>query len=448
MSDATGAQPSRSRLRRTFYALEVPNYRRYLVAQTTSLFGTWLQFTGQIWLVVEVLAPGDGFMLGVTSAVQSAPILLTLWGGAIADHYNDKRRVLFVTQSLSALIAVTLGVTTLTHVVTLPVVWVCAATLGLVNAADAPARQAMVAEMVDEDHRQSAIALTSMSYQGMRAVGVAAAPVLVIVCGLSAPFLVNAASFLVVLVALKRIDVSALHDVPAKPIALPTVREGLSVLRGNAGLLAPVIALAFLAVFALNFDVTLPLLATQSLHHGLGLTSMLLVISSIGAVLSSLVIAGTRKPSDGSQWLYASVLAVCMCLLALAPNAAVAAVVMFPLGGSIAATTATTNTLLQQRSAPGARGRIMSVYGLVMQGSSLIGGLVIGTVADPSVLGARGGLIVGAAGIVVGLAWSVALLRRDVGGGQPPGQEPNTNGARITSHPSGSRNAVHLRRSQ
>jgi MFS family permease len=412
--------PPLGRRGRTFYALEIPNYRRYLLAQTISLIGTWLQYTGQIWLVVKVLAPGNGFVLGVTTAVQSAPILLTLLGGASADR-RDKRHVLMVTQSLSGLIALTLGLATLTKVVDLPIVWVCALALGLVNSFDAPARQALVSELVDDAHRPSAIALNSTSYQGMRAVGVGLTPLMALWLGLSAPFLFNAVSFIVVLIALTRMDTDAMFKVERKRKERPKVREGLSLIRTDPQLLAPIFLLSMVAVFALNFDVTLPLLATDTLHSGLTLVSTLLTVSSIGAVASSLFIAGARHATFRAQCVYSGILAVTMCALALSPKPWLAAIFMFPLGASIAATTATTNTLLQQRSPPEMRGRIMSVYGLAMQGSSLIGGLVVGALADPRVWGAPGGLYIGAGAIAAGLGAGVFILR---GRRRAPGADP------------------------
>ncbi|HEV2634033.1 MAG TPA: MFS transporter [Actinocrinis sp.] len=184
---------------------------------------------------------------------------------------RDKRHVLMVTQSLSGAIALILGLATLTHVVDLPVVWVRAFALGLVNSADAPARQALVSELVDDAHRPSAIALNSTSYQGMRAVGVALTPLMALWLGLWAPFLFNAVSFIVVLIALTRMDTDAMFTVERGHKERPRVREGLSLLRTDPQLFAP-----------------------DTLHRGLPLVSTLLTVSSIGAVAASLFIAGAR----------------------------------------------------------------------------------------------------------------------------------------------------------
>ncbi|MER0448865.1 MFS transporter [Streptomyces sp. Edi4] len=398
------------RLARTVRVLRVsPNFRRYWLGQTASLIGTWMQFTGQIWLVVKVLAPGDGTMLGITAALQSAPIVLTLFGGSLADG-RDKRKLLMVTQASSGLLALVLGLATLTGHVGLPLVWCCAAGLGLVNAADAPARQAIVPELVDEDDVANAIALNSASYQAMRAVGVALAPLSVAWWGLSAPFLFNAASFGCVVLALATLDRDRMRPVVRKSKGRPRVREGLAAIAADRGLLAPIAALTLVAVFALNFNVTLPFLATDSIGGGLGLVGSLYMVSSIGAVVAALGIAGSSRPGDRLVIGSTVTLAVTMTALAFSRSPWLACAVMLPLGASIAATTATINTLLQRRCEPEVRGRVMAVYGLIMQGSSLIGGPLTGALSDPSRWGAPGGLLIGAAatltaaGVLAGLA--------------------------------------------
>jgi MFS family permease len=309
-----------------------------------------------------------------------------------------------VTQTLSGLLALALGPATLTGHVSLPLVWCCAAGLGLVNSADAPARQALVPELVEEADVANAIALNSASYQAMRAVGVALAPLMVTWWGLSAPFLANAVSFVCVLVALASLDPSRIRRVVRPGKGRPKVREGLAAIRANRGLLAPVLALTLVAVFALNFSVTLPFLATASIKDGLGVVSALYTVSSIGAVIAAPAIAGAHHPRD--RWVVGATLApaAAMTALAFCRSVWIACAVMVPLGAAIVATTATINTLLQQRCEPSVRGRVMGVYGLIMQGSSLIGGPLIGWVADPRRWGAPGGLFIGAVATLLGAA--------------------------------------------
>ncbi len=407
-SDSPGPEsPSGGALARGLAALRIPNYRRYLIAETVSLIGTWTQFAGQLWLVVQVLAPGNGFLLGVTSAVQAAPILLTLWGGAIADSL-DRRKILIVTQSASAVIALTLGLITLAGAVTLPIVWICAFLTGLAQAIDSPAQQAMVPDLVGKEHQNSAVALSGAAFQGMRIVGVGLAPALVAAWGLASPFLINAASFVFVVITLVRLKVTSSAGGQSRAL----VKDGMRDIRRSPLLIAPLIVLGTMAVFALNFDVTLPLLATHTLGEGLWLVSALLTSSSAGAVISSFLVATRHQISDRLQWLFVGVLAASMCALAVTRITWLAVVIMFPLGGAIAATMAGTSTLLLHRADPSMRGRVMSVYGLIMQGSSLLGGLLIGALSDPRVLGPPGGLLIGAASIAVGIGFSALVLAR------------------------------------
>jgi MFS family permease len=405
-SPAAQSPPDRA-MARGLAALRVPNYRRYLIAETVSLIGTWLQFAGQLWLVVQVLAPGNGFLLGVTSAVQAAPILLTLWGGAIADSL-DRRRILIVTQSASGVIALALGLITLAGAVTLPIVLICAFLTGLIQSIDAPAQQAMVPDLVGSEYQNSAVALSGAAFQGMRIVGFGLAPVLVAAWGLAAPFLINAATFVFVVITLLRLKVTSSSGGQSRAL----VKDGIRDIRREPLLVAPLLVLGAMAVFALNFDVTLPLFATHTLRKGLWLVSALLTSSSSGAVISSFLVATRHQISDRVQWLFVGVLAASMCALAVTRTTWLAIVIMFPLGGAIAATMAGTSTLLLHRAAPSMRGRIMSVYGLIMQGSALIGGLLIGALSDPSVLGPPGGLFIGAAAIVAGIASSAVVLAR------------------------------------
>ncbi len=408
--------------RRPRSALSVHNYRAYFLAQLGSQTGTWLQFMGQIWLVVKILAPGNGVALGVTASLQSLPILLTLWGGSLVDAHN-RRHVLLVTQTVSGLLAASIGVAALAGSITLAQVWVCAFLLGMVNAVDGPARQAFVTELVGDDLRRSAISLNSASYQGTRAIGVALAPVLIDQLGISWPFLVNAVSFALTVAALATMRVSELHPVPPAG-RRPPVREGLAALQRSREMLGPVLLLLLVAVFALNFNITLPLLATEPGGGGLASVSTLLVLSSLAAVASSLGIVRFRSLRVRNLLFASGVLVVGMTILGLfGHHLIVAGAAMLLIGGAIAATTATTNTILQHHSDPSQRGRIMAVYGLIMRGSALIGAPLLGYLSERSVLGAGGGLIFGAGAVVAGmLACGLVASRRVAAVGTPQPQ--------------------------
>ena len=188
---------------RMFAALAVPNFRLYLAGQAVSLTGTWMQVVAQSWLVLQLT--GSGALLGLVAAAQFLPVLLLgPYGGLVADRAG-KRRLLLGTQSALGVLALVLGLLTVTHVVQLWMVFVLALALGTVNSVDQPTRQTFVPEMVGRERLQNAVSLNSVMTNVARAIGPAVAGVLIATVGVGACFLANAASFAAVLAALARI---------------------------------------------------------------------------------------------------------------------------------------------------------------------------------------------------------------------------------------------------
>ncbi len=382
--------------------LRLKNFRRYYIAGLISQTGTWLQFMGQIWLVVVVLAPGNALALGITGGLQSLPVLLTLFGGSLADGL-DRRRLIMATQLAAGVLALVLGLAAYSGHVSLPIVWVCALGIGLVNAVDAPARQGFIGELVPAEARPSAIALNSAAFQGTRAVGVALAPVLVQRFGAGAPFVTNAASFVLMVLVIGSLDRTQLLPQPLQATARPPISEGLDAIRHSPAMAAPLALLAFVAVFALNFNLTIPLLATVTLAGGLTLTSECYVASSAGAVLCSVLLSVTDVARERVLVVAAVALAVCMAVAAQLRNAAAVLGLMVLLGASIVAITTSVNTILQTRCEGTMRGRVMSVYSLILNGSNLIGNPLIGVLAGFWFVGVRGSWLIGTGAIAVGL---------------------------------------------
>ncbi len=382
--------------------LRIKNFRRYYFAQLLSQTGTWLQFMGQIWLVVVVLAPGNALALGITGALQAAPVVFMLFGGSLADGL-DRRRLIVATQLASGVLALVLGLSAYSGHVSLAIVWACAFGLGFVNAVDAPARQGFIGELVDAEARPSAIALNSAAFQGTRAVGVALAPVLVTKFGGGAPFVANAVSFALMALVVQSLDRTQLLPQPRTATARPPIGEGLSAIRRSPAMAAPLALLAFVAVFALNFNLTIPLLATVTLGGGLALASECYVASSAGAVLCSVLLSVTDIARERVLVVAAVALAACMAAAAYARNDLVALALMVPLGASIVAITTSVNTILQTRCEGSMRGRVMSVYSLILNGANLIGNPLIGVVTGLSFVGVPGSWLIGTFAIAGGL---------------------------------------------
>src|SRR3712207_6634683 len=212
-----------------FRSLRVLNYRRYSAANLISLTGTWMQRIGQDWLVLQ-LSGDSGVAIGLVTALQFGPsLVLSMYGGILADRY-PKRRVLLATQALMGVLALLLGVLVATGSVELWHVFVLAGGLGAVSAVDAPVRQAFVSEMVGPDLLANAVSLNSTIFNSARLVGPALAGLLIgAASGDTAPaFLVNAASFAFTIGALLAMRPRELHPSRRVARARGQLREGLA----------------------------------------------------------------------------------------------------------------------------------------------------------------------------------------------------------------------------
>jgi MFS family permease len=388
----------------TFAALAVPNYRRYLGGQAISLVGTWMQMTAQSWLVLTLTHSGT--MLGVVVALQTLPVLvLGPYGGVIADRV-DKRRLMVVLQSAMGLQALALGVLTVTGSVRVWQIGVLAALLGLNNAFENPARQSFMMELVGPEHLRNAVSLNSVMANVARAVGPAIAGILIATVGDGVCFLVNAGSFVAVLFSLSSMDTSALT--PATPMVRGggQLREGLRYVRSTPALVVPLVMMGIAGCLTYEFQVSLPVMADRGLHVGATGFGFMTAAMGVGAVAGGLFVAGRGKTGLRPLVIAAFGFGAAMTLAALAPNLAFEMVALALAGAGSIAFMSTGNSTLQLTAAPEMRGRVMSLWFVAFQGSTPIGGPVVG--ATMSVLGARAGLGLGA--LTVGLVACGGLL--------------------------------------
>lgn len=197
-----------------FPALRSRNYQLFFTGQFISLVGTWLQVVAQGWLVLQLT--NSAFLVGVVAAASTAPTLfLSLFGGVIVDRFS-KRRILLFTQSASMALAFVLGVLTVVKVITVAQITFLAFLLGVVNAMDAPARQAFLIEMVEREALGSAIALNSGIFNAARVIGPSAAGILIAIVGTGGAFIINSVSYTAV--------ITALFFIRAKKSAAPELR--------------------------------------------------------------------------------------------------------------------------------------------------------------------------------------------------------------------------------
>ena len=394
----------------TFAALRNRNFRLYYAGQTVSITGTWMQRVAQSWLVLELT--GSGTLVGVTAALQFAPILVAgPWGGLVADRVN-KRRLLVGTQAVAGVLAVSMAVLVGTGSIRLWMVLVLAFALGCVNAIDNPARQSFVVEMVGEDVLVNALTLHSIVVNAARAIGPAVAGVLIAHVGMAASFAANAASYLAAIVALALMRSQDLRPAPAASRARGQLREGLRYVWRTPALRGPLLLVAVVGMLAYEFEVSLSLHARFTFGGDAQTYGWMNSAMGVGAVAGGLLTAGRRAPSATTLLWSACVFGMLILLVAVAPTLPLALVALVATGAASIMFIATAKTLLQLRATPEMRGRVMALWAVALLGTTPIGGPLIGWVGEH--VGPRFGLAVGAtATILAGIVnFSYLHLRR------------------------------------
>jgi MFS family permease len=396
----------------TFAALSVPNYRRYYAGQAISLTGTWMQMTAQSWLVLTLTHSSAA--LGGLIALQTLPVLLLApYGGVVADRVN-KRRLMVVLQTAMGLQALALGLLTVTGAVRVWEIGVLAAVLGLNNAFENPARQSFMLEMVGPTHLRNAVSLNSVLVNVARTLGPAVAGILIATLGEGVCFLLNAASFAAVVGSLTTMDLHAIDMTEPAPRVKGQLREGLRYVRGTPQLAVPLLMMAAVGCLTYEFQVSLPVMASRGLHAGATGYGFMTAAMGIGAVCGGLLVAARGKTGLRPLVLAASVFGVAVALAAIAPTLALELAALGLAGGASISFMATGNTTLQLGAAPGMRGRVMALWFVAFQGSTPIGGPIVGGVME--LLGARAGLGLGALTCLAVAAMGLMALRHRRGG--------------------------------
>ncbi|HZL08203.1 MAG TPA: MFS transporter [Candidatus Dormibacteraeota bacterium] len=391
-------------LRRTFSSLEVRNFRLFIFGQGLSMCGTWMQTIGLSWLVLKLTHSGT--QIGLVVAAQFLPILLFgVWGGVIADRF-DKRRILYFTQTTAGLLALVLGLLVVTGHIHLWMIYCLAAGLGLVTVVDSPSRQTFFIEMVGRDLLKNAVTLNSTVVNGARIIGPSIAGVLILSVGIGQCFLINAASYVAVLIALLMMRKDELHASARSKPGTGQIRAGLRYVMSEPRLRTTLIMMFIIGTFAYEFPVILPLLATVTLHGNAGTYASMTAAMAIGSVFGGLYTAG-QKVAGQKQLITAAVLFGFSLLLASVVSGIVTSLIVLTVAGALSIMFISTgNTTLQLTSEPTMRGRVMSLWTMAFLGTTPIGGPIIGFIADHS--NPRVGLAVG--GVSALLAAGVGLI--------------------------------------
>jgi MFS family permease len=368
---------------RTFTSLRRHrNYRLFFSGQVVSLAGSWMQNVALAWFVIELSS--SPIAVGALAFCRFAPYTaLGLVAGSIVDRF-DTRRLVMATQAAAMVFSTALAVVVLAGVASLPVVLVLATLLGVAIVFDAPGRQALTYEMVGPDELPNAVALNSSLLNSSRVVGPALAGLVIATAGVGVCFAINAASFVAVLAALLLMDAETLHPAEKDRTTslLGGVREAFGVVAASPTLRTVLTVIVIVSTVGFNFNVVLPLLASNRLHVGAEGFGLLSASFGAGAVVGALVVATRGRASWRAFLLGTAGFGVGMLLLAPVTLPWLAGVLLFAIG--VCFTMLTSNaTALVQLAAPGRlRGRAVGLYLFAFIGFAPLGGLVAGWLVD------------------------------------------------------------------
>lgn len=407
MSRGTTFSHLKHYLRTTFSSLRLRNYRLYFIGQGISLSGTWMQTVAQSWLVLELTH--SGALLGLVSALQFLPVFaLAPYGGLLADRFS-KRRILLITQSASAMLAIALGTLVATGAIRVWMVFVFAFCLGVINAIDNPTRQSFVHELVGPRQLKNAVTLNSLEINMSRVVGPAIAGILIAKVGLAPCFLFNGFSFMATLVCLVLMTAADLHRGTRVEAAKGQLLEGFRYVRNTPVIVVVLIMMSIVGMLTYEFPVTLPLLARYTFHGSADSYALLTSSMGAGAVLGGLAIAGRRRATVAGLTVASLLFGLSVLLVALAPGLVWAAAGMVVVGAFSIAFTSLSNTILQLEAAAEMRGRVMALWTVAFLGSTLIGAPVVGWVSQSA--GPRWGIVLGGAAALIASLFGLSVLR-------------------------------------
>ncbi len=391
----------------TFRSMSVRNFRLFFAGQLISQIGNWLTLVAQTLLILHLT--NSGVAVGFLAACQFLPVLLFgAWAGLVADR-SDKRRLLMIVQSLAMLQSFGLAALAFMDHPPVPALYLVALAGGFATAFDNPARRAFVVEMVPVDHVQNAVSLNSALMTGSRVVGPALAGLLITTVGFGWCFLLDGISYLAVILGLYMMRTEELRPSIPTPRSKGQIREGFRYARSIPELWVPLTMMTIIGALAFNFNVVMPLFVKRSLHGTDTTFTLIYSVVSVGSLVGALYTARRKETSVRHVVMAAGAFGVALLAFAASPSLAVA----FPLAmlvglSSIMFMTAST-AIVQVRSDPAMRGRVLALQAIVFLGSTPIGGPLLGWICET--FGARAGFLVGGAACLVAAAWGRVASR-------------------------------------
>jgi len=399
-----------AQLRRTFAALGVRNYRLYFTGQFVSVVGTWMQRVAQSWLVLELT--GSGTAVGAVTALQFLPILLIAPAGGLVADRMDKRTLLYITQILSGITAAVLGILVLTDRVELWMVYALAFALGLVGSFDNPARRAFVVEMVGRASLTNALGLNSVMVNSARIAGPALGGLLIVTVGLGTLFLLNAASYLALILAMSLMRQADLSRSTPLARGRGQLREAIRYIRSVPVLYVNLVQLAVLSVFGYEYEVILPLMARFVFDGDADTFGIMFAAVGGGAVAGGLIAANRNDPAPRTLYLGGVAFAGALLIASVAPVLWTELIALAVVGLTGTSLLTLGSSLLQLNTRPEMQGRVLALHAVAFVGARPIGGPVIGWMGEH--LGPRVAMAVGSIAVLLASVWASRRLSVNV----------------------------------
>lgn len=384
----------------TFASLWIRNYRIFALGAIVSNVGTWMGRVAQDWVVLTELTDHSATALGIVTGLQFLPMLLLApWTGSVTDRY-PKRFIMFVTQAILGLTALVGGLLVITGNAQLWHFYALALVTGVATAFDAPARQTFVSEMVPRERLANAVALNSASFNLGRLIGPAVAGLVIAALGSGPALLINSLTFVAVILSLLLMRARELTPAP-RTTGRGSAIEGLRYVRGRPDLILVMFLIFVLGTFGLNFQITIALMATKVFDRGAQEYGLLGSIMAIGSLSAALLAARRSQPRLRVLLLSLVGFTVAASAAALAPTYVTFAVALAACGLTALAAMTTANAMVQMRTEPMMRGRVMALYMAIFFGGTPVGAPIIGWIGD--LFGARWTIGIGALAVGVTL---------------------------------------------
>jgi MFS family permease len=346
-----------------------------------SLIGTWVQAVAQSWLMFQLT--NSVFLLGLVGFLSSIPVfLLSLFGGVVADRMNKKNILLF-TQNAFMLLAFLLALLTQMKLITPLQIMLIALLNGIVLAFDAPARQAVIADLVGKEHLLNAIALNSAAFNSARIIGPALAGILIASIGMSGCFYINGISFLAVIIALLLININNGQRRPTKNFLLKDLSNGLKFIKDNRIILILISMVGITGLFGISYVILMPVFANDVLNVGVKGLGLLMSSAGFGALIAALVLARLGDFKYKGKLLISSSItfSISLVLFSLSKTYFISLITLILIGGASVTAIGIVNTLLQTLVPDEFRGRAMSAFMLTFAGFMPFGNLLAGSLA-------------------------------------------------------------------